>query len=166
MRDPVPLLDTRSLPWTPLGPPGLSMKLLGRDAESGAISGLFRLDPSQGVQAPAAPHFHHTYEEIFVLGGCFSFDGKTWLRRLSYCYHAPETMHGVASAIREDSVFMSRIGRELDFNYVTEPRQYEPYSVSESPPARAFAVIPRPEELAWTETIARCWQATWRGGFR
>jgi quercetin dioxygenase-like cupin family protein len=151
MREPVPLLDTRALPWTPLGAPGLFMKLLGRDTESGAITGLFRLDPGQGMQAPAAPHYHHTYEEIFVLGGCFSFDGHTWLRRLSYCYHAPETVHGFASAIREDSVFISRIGRELDFNYVNPPAKLEPYYVGDSPPERGFAVVPRPEELPWAE---------------
>jgi hypothetical protein len=151
MRDPVPFLDTRLQDWTPLGAPGLFMKLLGRDAESGALCGLFRLDPAQGMQAPAAPHFHRTDEEIFVLSGCFSFDGRTWLRRLSYCYHAPETVHGFASAIREDSVFLSRIGRELDFNYVKEPRKLEPYYVGESVPERGFAVIPRPDEQAWAD---------------
>jgi hypothetical protein len=150
MRPHVPLLDSGTLAWAPLGPPGLYSRLLSRDPQSGARTALQCMRPQEGYQAPPIAHFHHTYEEILVVRGCFSFDSKHWLEPRSYCFHPPETVHGFKSAVREESWFLSRVGRNLDVNLVPEPKQLEPYYVSPSEPSRRVAVLPQPErEIGW-----------------
>jgi hypothetical protein len=143
-------MDSTAVPWAPLGPPGLHSRLLSRDPETGARTALQRMRPQEGYQAPPIAHFHHTYEEILVVRGCFTFDSTHWLEPRSYCFHPPETVHGFKSAVREESWFLSRVGRTLDVNLVPEPRQRSPYYVSASPPIRGVAVHPQPErEIGW-----------------
>src|SRR5690606_13433092 len=86
-------------------------------------------------------HYHHTYEEILGISGCFSFDSKLWVEPCTYVFHPPQTVHGFKSAIREESTFLSRVGRDLDFNFVEEPEQDVLYSVSADVLTRPAAVL-------------------------
>ncbi len=139
MRDPVPFLDTNAMPWTKPGPPGIYTKLLSRDPDTGERTALNRLQPEEGMNPPGAAHYHHTTEELLIVKGRMSFDSQVWLTPQSYCFHPPETVHGFKSAVPEESWFLSRVGRELDFNFVEQPEQLSPYYVSEAPPRRAVA---------------------------
>ena len=69
MRPHVPLMDSGTLPWASLGPPGLHSRLLSRDPETGARTALQCMRPQEGYQAPPIAHYHHTYEEILVIRG-------------------------------------------------------------------------------------------------
>lgn len=150
MRPHVPLMDSGAVPWASLGPPGLHSRLLSRDPETGARTALQCMRPQEGYHAPPVAHYHHTYEEILVVRGCFSFDSTHWLEPRSYCFHPPETVHGFKSAVREESWFLSRVGRNLDVNLVPEPLQSSPYYVCASPPRRAVAVHTQPErQVGW-----------------
>lgn len=142
------------MPWVALGPPGLHSRLLSRDPETGARTALQCMRPSEGYVAPKVAHFHHTYEELLVVRGRFTFDSVHWLEPRSYCFHPPETVHGFRSAVPEESWFLSRVGRDLDVNLVPEPRQLSPYYVCAEPPRRAVAVHPQPEvEVGWKEVV-------------
>jgi hypothetical protein len=145
-------MDSGTVAWAPLGPPGLHSRLLSRDPDTGARTALQCMRPQEGYQAPPIAHYHHTYEEILVVRGCFSFDSKHWLEPRSYCFHPPETVHGFKSAVREESWFLSRVGRNLDVNLVPEPKQLDPYYVSVSAPSRSVAVHVQPErEIGWRD---------------
>jgi hypothetical protein len=50
-----------------------------------------------------------------------SFDRRVWLHRGSYVYHPAETVHGFRSTVPVETQYLSRIGRDLDFNYVDQP---------------------------------------------
>ncbi|MEQ9109935.1 MAG: hypothetical protein RIF37_01500 [Rhodospirillaceae bacterium] len=139
MRDPVPFLDTHAMPWMKPGPPGIYSKLLSRDPVTGERTALNRLQPEEGMNPPGAAHYHHTTEELLIVKGRMSFDSQVWLTPQSYCFHPPETVHGFKSAVPEESWFLSRVGRELDFNFVEEPERLSPYYVSEAPPRRIVA---------------------------
>lgn len=149
MREPVPFLDTNAMPWAKPGPPGIYSKLLSRDPETGERTALNRLLPEERMNPPGAAHYHHTTEELLIVKGRMSFDSKVWLTPQSYCFHPPETVHGFKSAVPEESWFLSRIGRELDFNFVDEPKQLSPYYVSETPPARSVAYHADPGGESW-----------------
>lgn len=149
MRDAVPFLDTKAMDWAQPGPPGIYSKLLSRDPETGERAALNRLVPEDGMNPPGAPHYHHTTEELLIVKGKMSFDSQAWLTPQSYCFHPPETVHGFKSAVAEESWFLSRIGRELDFNFVEEPQQLSPYYVCETPPERAVVYHPTPMTEAW-----------------
>ena len=103
MREPVPFLDTKAMDWTQSGLPGIYSILLSRDPETGERKALNRLVPADGMKPPGAAHYHHTTEELLIVKGRMSFDGKVWLTPQSYCFHPPETVHGIKSAVPEES---------------------------------------------------------------
>lgn len=148
MRPHIPFLDTNAMPWAQLAP-GLYSKMLSRDGESGARTALNRLVPAPDTPVPSKAHFHHTTEELLIVSGCMSFDSETWLTPGSYVFHPSQTVHGFKSAVREETQFLSRVGRDLDFNWVDHPLQRKPYYVSASPPARTVTYIPEPQLLTW-----------------
>lgn len=149
MRPRIVDLDVDELEWRPLGPPGLYTRLLSRDAETGARTALQRAVPAEGYTAPDTAHFHHTYEEILGVTGCFSFDSRRWLTEGGYVYHPPCTVHGFGSAVREETTFLSRVGRDLDFNFVEQPAHDDLYHVEGYPASpRAAAAFERGEVMA------------------
>jgi len=137
MRPRIEGLDVDALEWMPLGPPGLHSKLLSRDPDTGARTALQRLSVEGQYSPPKVAHFHTTYEEILGVSGCFSFDSRTWIRPGAYVFHPPRTVHGFNSAIREDSTFLSRIGRDLDVNLVHEPEKDDLYIAEGDAPSRS-----------------------------
>lgn len=142
MRPLIENLDVNAMDWQPLGPPGLYSKPLSRDAETGARTALQRMVPADGYKSPTVAHYHHTYEEIIGISGLFSFDSKRWIRPLSYVFHPALTVHGFKSVVPEESLFLSRVGRDLDFNFIETPREDDIYPVDGTPAvreARAYA---------------------------
>lgn len=140
-------LHVDELDWVPLGPPGLYSRLLSRDPETGARTALQRLTPEDGYTPPDTAHYHHTYEEIIGISGDFSFDSRRWVRPCTYVFHPPRTVHGFASAIRAESTFLSRVGRDLDFNFVPEPEADDLYVVEGKAPPRAPVALDPEETL-------------------
>ncbi len=150
MRPLIPFLDTNEI--SPLNPaPGIYSKILSRDEATGARSALNRLVPEDGLVNQPMAHYHSTYEEILVIDGMMSFDSRTWLHRAAYCFHPPQTVHGFRSSVPVESVFLSRTGQDLDFNYVEAPSDDFPYSVAGSPPERPLALVPCPFGHRWNE---------------
>ncbi len=150
MRPKIEALDVDALEWKPLGPPGLYSRLLSRDPETGARTALQRLCPADNYEAPKIAHFHTTYEEILGISGLFTFDHRTWIQPCSYVFHPPRTVHGFKSGVREESTFLSRVGRDLDLNIVHEPAQDDLYVIEGSvPPRSPVAYGNAPEAIGW-----------------
>ncbi|WP_226635072.1 cupin domain-containing protein [Novosphingobium profundi] len=147
MRPHIVDLAVDELAWEPLGPAGLYSRLLSRDAETGARTALQKLVPEDGYTPPQTAHYHHTYEEIIGISGCFSFDSRRWVEKGTYVFHPPQTVHGFASAIRTESTFLSRVGRDLDFNFVEEPEHDDLYPVEGANPARAAVALDHEDVL-------------------
>jgi len=156
-------LDVDAMEWAPLGPPGLFSKLLSRDPETGARTALQRMDPSQGYQAPTVAHFHTTYEEILGVEGRFSFDSRLWVVPGSYVFHPPRTVHGFKSNVPQESLFLSRIGQDLDVNLVPEPEGNDLYVIEgPTPPRVPAAYADAAAALGWDkgrllgQPVTRC----------
>ena len=150
MRPRVEALDVSAMDWTPLGPAGLYSKLLSRDPETGARTALQRLCPADNYEPPKVAHYHHTYEEILGVEGEFSFDSRLWVTPGTYVFHPPRTVHGFKSAIRTESLFLSRVGQDLDFNFVPEPLKTDLYTAEGADPARIATALRNPiETLGW-----------------
>lgn len=152
MREAIPFLDTNAMDWAPGDLPGQFTKLLSHDPETGARTALQRIDPSSGYNAPAKPHYHSGDEEIFLVDGCFSFDGETWLGRYAYCFHPTRTVHGFKSDVAKESFFLSRIKRDLDFSFSDEYRDLKPFNLDGKEPERGVSVIADPMSEDW-ETV-------------
>lgn len=140
---PTLVADIAALDWRPIVA-GLSARSLHVDPQTGARVALIRMTPEEGYVAPPVAHYHETYEEILGLQGRFTFDGRVWLGRASYVLHPAGTVHGFASAVVEDSVFLSRVGPGHKALLVPEPEGDEVYSMPGFAPARAALAVGDP----------------------
>jgi quercetin dioxygenase-like cupin family protein len=78
--------------WRPSRFPGVSLKVLRRDEESGESASLVRLEP--GASVPA--HDHPAGEEVFVLEGDVRI-GRHQMKAGDYLYTPPDAKHAAAS---------------------------------------------------------------------
>ena len=148
MRPHIPHLDTEAIPWQPRAE-GAYTKILSTDPDNGARTALQRVVPDEGYNAPTVAHYHHSDEELLILDGKLSFDSKTFLGRLSYCYHPARTVHGFKSSVPEETWFLSRHSENMITKQIPEPTQQSYYSIAEVEPDRGLAVLVRPEDGTW-----------------
>ncbi len=80
---------SEAIPWQPMAASGIWTKLLFADPEQNCITSLVRLDP--GVHYP--PHRHGGPEEIFLLSGEITVEGKL-MKAGDYCHAEPGSIHG------------------------------------------------------------------------
>jgi quercetin dioxygenase-like cupin family protein len=137
--------------WTPGERPGVFSKILSRDPSTGMRTALQCADPARGYRSPHQQHYHDGDEELFVLKGRFSFDQVHWLGRMSYCFHPARTVHGFRSKTLEESWFISRISKRVEFFYADDPRDMKPYSLDGQEPERQITVIFDPRTREWEE---------------
>jgi quercetin dioxygenase-like cupin family protein len=78
--------------WRPSRYPGVCLKVLRSDKESGESASLVRLDP--GASVPA--HDHPAGEEVFVLEGDVRI-GRHHMKAGDYLYTPPDAKHAAAS---------------------------------------------------------------------
>ncbi len=96
--------------WTDLEIPGVSMKVLYKDAESGAMTVVTRIFP--GAVIPA--HWHsHADETVYVLSGDFIEAGESFGPG-AYFTGKSRTIHGPHSTVHGCSV-LTHFSAELDF---------------------------------------------------
>jgi quercetin dioxygenase-like cupin family protein len=86
------VVNSLTAEWTPARIPGISVKVLRRDNETGQSSSLVRFDP--GASFPA--HDHPAGEEVFVLEGEVQI-GRHRLKAGDYLYAPPGVKHAVSS---------------------------------------------------------------------
>ncbi|MDX2143661.1 MAG: hypothetical protein SFV19_09925 [Rhodospirillaceae bacterium] len=150
MRPHIAFLDSNTIDWKELAP-GIFSRPLSRDPDTGARTALQRVVPTTpGYKDQPTAHFHGTTEELLVVKGMMAFDSRTWLHGAAYCFHPAHYVHGFKSRVAEETWFVSRVGRDLDFTYVTEPKDDFPYFVGETPPRRDLTLIPAPFGMRWT----------------
>jgi hypothetical protein len=153
MRPQIEFLDSNTIDWKELAP-GIFSRPMSRDPDSGARTALQRVVPTAtGYKDQPTAHYHGTTEELLVVKGAMAFDSRTWLHAAAYCFHPARYVHGFKSKVAEETWFVSRVGRDLDFTYVTEPTDDFPYFVGDTPARRGLALIPAPFGQPWTSLI-------------
>ena len=86
------VVSSATAEWRPSRVPGVSVKALRNDMETGASSALVRFDP--GASFPA--HDHPAGEEVFVLEGDVRI-GRHRLTAGDYLYTPPDRKHAASS---------------------------------------------------------------------
>jgi quercetin dioxygenase-like cupin family protein len=85
-------IDSNQIDWTPTRWPGISIRSLRRDPETGARASLLKFDPG----AYMSRHLHPAGEEAFVLEGRLRFE-ETWYEAGAYLYSPPGSSDDVYS---------------------------------------------------------------------
>jgi quercetin dioxygenase-like cupin family protein len=75
----------------------------------------------EGWQGGGVAHYHSCSEEVFVLDGDITLDGKDFYTRGSYLYRPGGIVHGHHEASPHGSRMIIRTGGQIDFNYVRAP---------------------------------------------
>lgn len=112
------ILDAERIDWEPLGRNGIRRKLLHRNA-SGAETMLIEIP--RGWKGGGIAHHHSFFEEVFVIEGDVTLNGREDLVRNSYVYRPAAVVHGHAESAREGAFAMVRNGGPLDMNFVPAP---------------------------------------------
>jgi quercetin dioxygenase-like cupin family protein len=125
MRAAVHSLTPDSLPWEPLG--SLTRKLLSKDPHTGAETNLVRIPP--GWRGSGKAHYHHCYEEAFVMDGDVTLTGREDLVDGSYLYRPAGIVHGHRESARDGCRVLIKLGKTLDFNYQMPPASEDEYPI-------------------------------------
>ena len=67
--------DTSTLPWSPTGWPGVSMKMLDQNASTGGMTGMMQM--AAGSSIPAHSHTHAD-QTVFVIQGDLVEEGVSY----------------------------------------------------------------------------------------
>jgi quercetin dioxygenase-like cupin family protein len=102
------------IPWVKGPAPGLRLKLLWRDEQSGAYSRLLSVDP--GWREPRLEH-HDCSEEAFVLEGDMTMGSLGTMRPGAYFWRPPGIKHGPMHS-SSGALILIRTDGAL-FNYYT-----------------------------------------------
>ncbi len=106
-------INESEIVWAPLEMPGVSMKVLHRDEESGAMAVLTRIAPGSSIPA----HFHTLADEtVYVLAGDFVEDGASHGPG-SYFVGKAGIPHGPHQTVGGCTV-LTHFSAELDFQLV------------------------------------------------
>ncbi len=125
MRAAVHSLTPESLPWEPLG--SLTRKLLSKDPVTGAETNLVRIPA--GWRGSGKAHYHHCYEEAFVMDGDVTLTGREDLVDGSYLYRPAGIVHGHRESARDGCRVLIKLGKTLDFNYQMPPESEDEYPI-------------------------------------
>jgi hypothetical protein len=121
-------IDTDTLPWQQLSDV-LYSKLLNGSREEGPHTLLLRSEPRE--PGPLYAQYHPGDEELFGLGGDFTFDGSTWFRAGSYAFYPAYFVHGANVHVRGGYEVYLRQGGSNPVFKVEEAVSDVPYYVGE-----------------------------------
>jgi quercetin dioxygenase-like cupin family protein len=107
------IVSTDSLAWSPLDFPGVAMRVVYRDARTGGMTVMTRLEP--GASIPAHKHTHAD-ETVFVLSGDFVEAGTSYGAG-SYFVASAGTPHGPHES-RTGCVVLTTFSAVLDYEPV------------------------------------------------
>ena len=149
MRPQVGPLNIERLSWESLGKHGLRRKILSHDPDTGAVT--------QYVHIPAnwkgggVAHYHSCIEEVFVIEGDITLNGRDYFVDGSYLYRPDHIVHGHDEGAKQGCKCIIRMGAEMDFNLVHEPESEEEYPLEPITDPRGHVLDLRSNDMAWTE---------------
>lgn len=124
MRVSVNPLDAAALPWEKSSET-VKFKLLNGNRKEGAHTMLLQSQPRE--PNPQRGQYHPVDEEIYVLGGDFTFDGATWFKKGSYAFYPAHFVHGTKVHVRGGYDLYVRISGTNKLHWEENPKSDTPY---------------------------------------
>jgi uncharacterized RmlC-like cupin family protein len=118
-----PLAPVRAsaMDWEPLGTHGLRRKRLGHDPATQHTTSLVEIP--QGWHGGGVAHFHEAFEEVLMLSGSVTLDGRHYWHGGDYFYRPAFIVHGHAEQSPEGALCVIRSDGVLELLLVHEPEQ-------------------------------------------
>lgn len=131
--------------WEPLGTHGLRRKLLAYDPVTRASTAL--VDIPFGWRGGGIAHFHHAFEEVYMLSGSVTVGGVHYWRAGDYFYRPAEVVHGHDEHSPEGALALIRADGPLELILVREPVEPDEYPLGEIEDPRGHILHVVPDEL-------------------
>ncbi len=126
-------------------------KRLSEDSDTGALT--FYLELPVNWQGGGVAHYHTCSEEVYVLAGDVTLNGRDYLRDGAYLYRPAGIVHGHQEGSVSGCRLIIKTDRALDFNYVQEPAASEEYVLEPSEDGRPHILHLNTQLMDWR------WQA-------
>lgn len=142
--------DINALDWVALGTNGLRNRVLSLDPETQASTRFVNIPANWKGGGKA--HFHHAFEEVFVIRGDVSLTGRDFLGDGSYIYRPAGMVHGHDEQARKGCFCIIRTGGLLELNIVPDPEKDVEYVLHPADDGRDFVYDLRSGDLDWVWT--------------
>lgn len=150
MRPTIRDLDINSLDWVALGTNGLRNRLLSIDPDTKASTRFVNIP--QNWKGGGKAHFHHAYEEVFVIKGDVSLTGRDFLGDGSYIYRPAGMVHGHDEQARQGCFCIIKSGGLLELNVIEKPSKEFEYVLHPANDGRDFVYDLRTNMMDWAWT--------------
>ncbi len=125
--DPLTRIRTSECAWEPLGTHGLRRKTLGKDETSGYITALVEIP--KGWRGGGVAHYHHAFEEVFMLEGSVTVGGTHYWHAGDYFFRPAHVVHGHDERAEEGALALIRSDGPLQLLLVHEPEEPDEYAL-------------------------------------
>lgn len=145
-----PLIDhvaIEDIPWEALGTHGLRRRALGVDPKTGRATQY--VDIPQGWKGGGTAHYHDAFEEVFVIKGDVTLNGRDYLGDGSYIYRPSGIVHGHDEGAQAGCFCIIRTGGALELKLVHDPQDDEEYALYETDDDRPFVLDLRTRIMPW-----------------
>jgi len=126
-----PLAAVRSgaIAWEPLGTHGLRRCLLGYDPATGHATSVVEIP--KGWRGGGIAHFHEAFEEVYMLSGSVTLDGRNYWHGGEYFYRPAHIVHGHDERSEEGAIALIRSDGPLELLLVHDPVDPDEYPLPE-----------------------------------
>jgi quercetin dioxygenase-like cupin family protein len=145
--EPLGRIRPAEIDWEPLGTHGLRRKRLGFDPESGHVTALVEIP--RGWHGGGIAHFHHAFEEVFILAGSVTVGGKHYWHAGDYFFRPAQVVHGHDERAEEGATALIRSDGPLELLLIHEPEQADEYPLPAYYDGRGHLYSLPTEQVAW-----------------
>ena len=111
------------IPWEVLGTHGLRRRALGVDPKTGRATQYVNIP--QGWKGGGTAHYHDAFEEVFVIKGDVTLNGRDYLGDGSYIYRPGGIVHGHDEGAQAGCFCIIRTGGALELKLIPDPEDDE-----------------------------------------
>ncbi len=132
--------------WQPIGTHGLRCKTLAYDERTGGM--LNYLDIPKDWRGGGIAHFHHAFEEVYILEGSVTLGAGRWFVEGDYFYRPGYVVHGHDEMANEGCRALVRSDGPLVLNLVHDPAEPDEYPLEQRDPRGHVLQLPV-ETVSW-----------------
>lgn len=147
LADPLSRVRPAELDWEPLGTHGITRKRLGYDEATGFVTALVSIPV--GWHGGGIAHYHHAFEEVFMLAGSVTVGGSHYWHAGDYFFRPAQVVHGHDERAEEGALALIRSDGQLELLLVHEPEEPDEYPLPAYDDGRGHLYSLPTEAVAW-----------------
>ena len=145
--EPLSRIRPSEIEWEALGTHGITRKRLGYDEASGYVTALVNIPV--GWHGGGIAHYHHAFEEVFMLTGSVTVGGTHYWKAGDYFYRPAQVVHGHDERAEEGATALIRSDGPLALLLIHEPDEPDEYPLPAYDDGRGHLYSLPVDEVEW-----------------